>query len=330
MMRKAIIHGLSIIFLFALFGYVGALELRAPDSVPAHVNWSATVGFGKFNFDEVRFYLDDKPVLFGYLVEDEIELRPKSEDIVRAWYSAPWITVSFAGLTEGNHILQIKLIKDKVVIDQVKQNLRVYQPPTINELKQLTEMSQELEAKQKSIEKLQQQLYKDLNTLQYAISKLEESLDVVQEKLSEQSTKTQDMEGQLEQTEEALDDVKTALSKLQIAVNKNAKELASTKAKLEAETRKRKQVQTAQSKDAIAGLVGLVTTPALAVIIVVLLIGVVGYIVYKRRFGEPAPLFEVPEELSGKEEAGDELLEEAMEETTSEKHEKKGRWAYEE
>ncbi len=119
---------LLLVLLFAFAGIANAVTLSAPQEIPASVNWSFTANFDNFNFNEAKFFLDDKPLATIYTHNSTLILEPNSTDNSLVLNAAPYennVFASMAGISEGEHNLRIDLFSNDQKTDSVSAKIIV-------------------------------------------------------------------------------------------------------------------------------------------------------------------------------------------------------------
>jgi hypothetical protein len=114
--------------LFAFAGIANAVTLSAPQEIPASVNWSFTANFDNFNFNEAKFFLDDKPLATIFTYNSALFLAPNSIDnslVLNISISENNVFASMAGISEGEHNLRVDLFSNGQKIDSVSAKIIV-------------------------------------------------------------------------------------------------------------------------------------------------------------------------------------------------------------
>lgn len=116
------IFALAVFLLFAFAGTANAVSLSAPQEIPASVNWSFVADFENLNFNEAKFFLDEKPVATIFTYNSALFLAPNSIDnmlVLNISISGNRVFASMAGISEGEHNLKIDLFSADQKTDSV-------------------------------------------------------------------------------------------------------------------------------------------------------------------------------------------------------------------
>ncbi|MDD5162663.1 MAG: hypothetical protein PHD95_00465 [Candidatus ainarchaeum sp.] len=119
---------LLLFLLFAFAGIANAVSLSAPQEIPASVNWSFVADFENFNFNEAKFFLDEKPLATIFTYNSALLLAPNSTDnslVLNISISGNKVFASMAGVSEGEHNLKANLFSAGQQTDSVSAKIIV-------------------------------------------------------------------------------------------------------------------------------------------------------------------------------------------------------------
>lgn len=170
---------------------VSAIEWSVPESIPENVNWSIYADLSSASYDRIQVFLDGEKVYEtswgSEYINYEMVVSARYYDIEKK------LAISFAGLKEGAHSIEIKILKEGSEQDSVSKEINVFVPGSMEMVKQtkenflsmrnsLDKLREEIESRLESIDSLNASLEKvisDISSLESEISNKDKSLESI-------------------------------------------------------------------------------------------------------------------------------------------------------
>ncbi|MDD5147892.1 MAG: hypothetical protein PHH08_00330 [Candidatus ainarchaeum sp.] len=165
-----------LVLLLAFAGIANAVSLSAPQEIPAGVNWSFVAEFDSFNFNEAKFFLDEKQVSTVFTYNSALFVAPNSTDSSLALNVSPSgnkVFISMSGLAQGEHNLRADLftgnektgsVNAKIVVsssldqgykDEVQKSLDSLKANTNSFAEELNRLKAQLDSAKTAVDSLQ-------------------------------------------------------------------------------------------------------------------------------------------------------------------------------
>ncbi|GEM_PF-2506472 len=296
-MKKAF-FALVFVSIVFLFSSANALEIVAPESVPANVDWSVSITLEDVDFDSIALFLDGKQVLEleAYRVAFKDESR-----VIEHVLGNKQLFVSLRGVEKGSHVLEAKTRENSSVKESEEWEFSAFEATSAETAEQAFEALDEIKADVEVLKNSGKELKSSFDEFSSSLSGLNELVASLENALSGNGAEISSLKStvsalssdlsalnsRLAETEEIDEETRASINSLSERVN--ALDMQLNPPLLEEK----------QSVDA-AGLVSFVTAPenipAIGLIVAVIVIVIIILLVRRR---SESPLFEDSGETFG-------------------------------
>lgn len=309
---------------------VNAISWDLPKSIPANVNWSLYASLGNASYDRIQLFLDGSKVYETYW-------GPTTTDhskVVSVQYNAEAkdLAVSFRGLTEGKHSVELKILKEGNLQDSLSESIDVFEPSSVQIANQAEDNINEIKKSLDDFKKSVNSKLSELDSLNASLEKLNSRISEVEAGLKATGQNTESLQSEIENLKKDLSGFTehlNAVSEKSMERDNNTNayiaKLKNSVKKLDLQLAEMKK----QSGTPLAGFAAfIVERPAIAVGLLLVVIAIIIVLLMKKTGVKPT-LFETGayENEAEEETPKAEEIDLGTKETESESG-KKGRWAF--
>jgi len=240
-----------IFFFFSIQG-INALELNVEKTIPAGVQWSASIDYSLPAGNELNVYLDDE-LFFSVFNKSStifVDEKQKSPYVLAYNISDDKLVLSIAGMSEGDKVISAKTFSGSTQTDFVESSIVFFQAISYTE---------------------RNELMQQINSLQQTISNLKQDLNTKNEQIKSLSDSEKDFI-------ESLNKINLEISSLQQDNNIKQESLAKISSDLNELI-----IQREEQKNPLGGLFGFGSSNSLIIgTIFLIAIGLIGIVLYAR------------------------------------------------